>query len=94
MSASNQHQSTDPMLTPQVRAHVVYDTTSGEILHMHHSVTFESNSYPSEPPEERARRLASGRAKDNADVLEVDPAELAGRTPIRIDVATRKIVAQ
>jgi hypothetical protein len=94
MSASNQHQSTDPTLQPRVRAHVVYDTTNGEILHIHHSVTFGRDSHLSEPPEERARRLASGRAKENAAVLEVDPAELAKRTSIRIDVVTRKIVAQ
>ena len=92
MSASNQHQSTGPTLTPQVHAYVVYDTTNGEILHIHHSVAFQDGAYQSEPPEERARRLADGRATENAAVLEVDASALSGRAPKRVDPATGKIV--
>jgi hypothetical protein len=81
--------STDPTVLAQTRAFVVYDTTTGEILHVHRSVTFPENPPGSQEPEARARRLAGA----NADVVEVDPDEINHRRPVRVDTATRRVVA-
>jgi hypothetical protein len=81
--------STDPTVLAQTRAFVVYDTATGEILHVHRSVTFPENPPGGPEPEARARRLAGA----NADVVEVDPDEINHRRPVRVDIATRRVVA-
>jgi hypothetical protein len=83
-------QSTDKRVSTS-RAHVVYDTATGEILHVHLTVVFPHGAPPRESPEAQALRFAGKRAGANAGVIEVDPAEVNHRHPIRIDVATRKV---
>jgi hypothetical protein len=83
--------STDPTLQPRTRAYVIYDKTTGEVLHVHRSVSFPKNPPAREEPEARARRLA-GKVSANADVVEVAANELNGRKPVRVDVATRRLV--
>lgn len=85
-------QTTDTRLVPTARAFVVWDKATGEIVHVHHCVTFASGADERESPQARARRMAG--AKDGADVevLEVDPTAINHRRPIRVDPATRTIV--
>jgi hypothetical protein len=87
--------STDPGLSPRSEAFVVYDASSGDVLHVHHSVVFAHAHQGGESPEARALRLAStagkGAAGKSADVIKVDPSELSGTGPMRVDVATRKL---
>jgi len=45
-----------------------------------------------ETPEERARRLAGRRAGPDAEIMEVDPAEVRHREPMRVDVGSRKVL--
>lgn len=72
------------------RAFVVYDKTTGEILHTHRSITFESR-HDRETPERQARRHAGSKAKDAA-VLEVDPSEIQDVGSYKVDVANMKLI--
>jgi hypothetical protein len=85
-------QSTDRKLAATARAFVVYDRATGEILHIHHSLDFGTGVPARETPEERARRLAGRRAGPDAEIMEVDPAEVRHREPMRVDVGSRKVV--
>ena len=76
----------------RARAHVVYDRMTGSILHVHHTVEFEGGTPVTEPHETRALRMAGSR--DGAGVVEVDPADVNHRRPIRIDPQTRKVVSR
>jgi hypothetical protein len=84
--------STDQTLRPNTRAYVIYDKTTGEVLHVHHSVSFPKSPPPREEPEVRARRLARNLSA-NADFIEVDVHEISQRQPVRVDVAKRRLVA-
>lgn len=77
MITTNMPQSTQSNIVPTVRAYVVHDRNTGEILHIHHSITFPHDRSGGESPELRALRLAGHRAGANAVVLEVDPAEVS-----------------
>jgi hypothetical protein len=85
-------QSTDQKLVATSRAFVVYDRMTGEILHVHHSLDFGTGVPACETPEGRARRLAGRRAGPNAEIVEVDPAEVRHRERMRVDIASRKVV--
>ena len=85
-------QSTDSEISGTSRAYVVYDGTTGEILHIHHSVTFTSSAAEREDGMARARRLAGRKAGPDAQILEVDSAELSHRGQIRVDTARRAII--
>jgi hypothetical protein len=93
MSSSNYAQATGNLVAIS-RAYVVYDRTSGEILHIHRSDIFPQGAPVRESPEARARRYAGNKVGMNADVIEVDPADVNHHNPsgIRIDTATRKVV--
>jgi hypothetical protein len=95
MSSSNLAQSTTS-IESKSRAHVVYDKTSGEILHIHHSVVFPQGVPVRESQEARALRFAGNKAGANAEVIEVDPASVNHRNSsgIRIDLAKRKVVCK
>ena len=70
------------------RTHLVYDGATGAILHVHHSVEFESAAPEAETAEARALRWAGSRS--GAKVVEVDRAQSTrGR---RVDVATGKLL--
>jgi hypothetical protein len=84
--------STDQTLHPHTRAYVIYDKTTGEVLHVHRSVSFPKSPPPREEPEVRARRLARN-VSANADVIEVEKHEISQRQPVRVDVAKRRLVA-
>jgi hypothetical protein len=84
--------STNPTLVPQTRAYVIHDTKTGEILHVHRSVTFPNTPPGGEKPEARARR-AAGISSAKAAVIEVDADKINTRNPLRIDVATKRLVA-
>jgi hypothetical protein len=83
--------STDPSLQPHTRAFVVYDRTTGEVLHVHRATHFATSPPAREEPEVRARRLA-GNASADVEVLEVDHSALNHKKPVRVDVATRRLV--
>jgi hypothetical protein len=85
-------QSTDGRIVSTSRAYVVYDKATGDVHHVHHEVTFAHTEPAREDAETRARRLAGNKA--DAEVLEVDPAELGHRGLIRVDTATRKVVRE
>jgi hypothetical protein len=83
--------STDRRLAATSRAYVVYDKTTGGVLHIHHSVTFLHNKYGAEAAEERARRLI-GVEESTAGVLEVDPVEVDHDDTIEVDLTNLKVV--
>jgi hypothetical protein len=91
MHKPSRAQSTDKRVSTS-RAHVVYDMVTGEVLHVHLTVVFPHGAPARESPDAQARRFAGKRAGANAAVMEVDPAEVNHSHPIRIDVATRKVV--
>jgi hypothetical protein len=96
VSQTNTDRSTarsDSRISAYSRAHVVYDKTTGEILHIHHTVSFPHGAPIHEPPETRARRLAGKAAGDNTDVLEVEPDQVNHDNPIRIDTVNRITVS-
>jgi hypothetical protein len=84
--------STDPTLIPKTRTFLIYDKTTGQVLHVHRSVSFPKSPPSREEPEARARRIAQ-KAAENADVLEVDPSEVDGKKSGRVDIATLRLVA-
>jgi len=94
MNFDNTQQSTDPRIASQSRAYVVYDRTTGEILHIHHSVSFPDGAPIHEAPETRARRLAGNKAGANVDVLEVESDEVNHGKPIRINTINRVVVTE
>jgi hypothetical protein len=83
-------QSSDPNLSAVTRAFVVYKRATGEVEHVHLSHTFAAAHQSSEEPSAQALRLV-GKGED-VDVVEVDPAEVAGRRNLRIDVASRRLL--
>ena len=86
-------QSTDSTLKSTAHAWVVYNKTTGEVLHIHHEVSFANAEPPSEDPTARALRLAGLTAGANIAVLETDPAKVGSRAPIKVDTATNTITA-
>lgn len=82
-------QSTNPKLVAKSRAFVVYNVTTGEILHVHHSLDFGTGVPARETPEARARRLAGHRP--DVDIIEVDPSEVRHQERMRVDVVSQKI---
>jgi hypothetical protein len=92
MDPTNLSQSTPGTPPARARAFVVFDSATGAILHVHHAVEFEGGAPQRETPHDRARRWAG--AGPHAEVIEVDPAAVNHRLPVRIDLATRKVVAQ
>jgi hypothetical protein len=92
MSSSSDAQSTDDRIVSKSRAYVVYDKTTGEILHVHHTVSFAHGAPVHEKPEARALRLAGIKAGANAEVLEVDSNQFNQFTPMRVDTARRVVV--
>jgi hypothetical protein len=92
MNPASGPQSTNTRIVSHCRAYVVYDTATGEVLHVHHSVTFPHGAPMREKPEARALRLAGNKAGASAQVLEVEGAEVNHRDPIRIDTAKRVVV--
>jgi hypothetical protein len=94
MDLTNMPQSTPGGAVARTRAHVVFDATTGAILHVHHTVEFEGGAPQSEAPEDRARRMASVGADIDAEVVEVDPSDVNHHRPIKIDLHTRGVVAQ
>jgi hypothetical protein len=83
--------STDPSLTPRTRTFLVYDRATGEVLHTHRATRFAANPPDREAPEARARRMA-GQASADVEVIEVDEGEINQRKPVRVDVATGRVV--
>jgi len=85
-------QTTDSTIKPSSRAYVVFDKSSGEIIHIHHAITFSADLPTSEKPEARALRLAGAPAGVSVDVLEVESARINNLKPIKVDTASRAIV--
>jgi hypothetical protein len=83
-------QSTMP-IGSETRVHVVFDRTTGEVLHVHETVVFANTAQGHETPEARALGLAGAAELENLDVVDVDPAEVRGPHRIRIDPATRNV---
>ena len=85
-------QTTDSTIKSASRAYVVFDKGTGEIIHVHYAVTFSSDVPTSERPEARALRLAGVTSGANLDVLEAEPARVNNLKPMKVDVASRRIV--
>ena len=85
-------QSTDNRIVSTSRAYVVYDKTTGDVLHIHHSVSFAHGVPVGGEDAMTALRLAGNRAGPNADVIEMESAELNQRGLLRIDTSTRTVV--
>lgn len=83
-------QSTMP-ISSETRVHVVFDRTTGEVVHIHETVVFPDAPQGRESPDARALRLAGATGSENLDVVEVDPAEVRVRYRIRIDPMTHKV---
>jgi hypothetical protein len=83
-------QSTTP-IDSETRVHVIFDRTSGEVLHLHETVVFPNGPQSHETPEARARRFAGATGSDNVEIVEVDPAEVRVPGRIRIDPKTHKV---
>jgi hypothetical protein len=83
-------QSTMP-ISSETRVHVVFDRTTGDVLHVHETVVFPNTPQGRETPEARALRLAGASETENLEVVEVDPAEVWGPHRIRIDPVTHKV---
>lgn len=92
MDLTNLSQSTPGTPLARARAFVVFDAATGAILHVHHTVEFEGGAPQREAPQDRALRLAP--AGPHAEVIEVDPAAVNHGRPVKIDLATRKVVAR
>ncbi|HLZ82211.1 MAG TPA: hypothetical protein VKQ54_01505 [Caulobacteraceae bacterium] len=93
MTLTNLPQSTPGTPAARSRAHVVFDATTGAILHVHYTVEFEGGAPQSEDPKDRARRLASLGVDVDAEVVEVDPSDVNHHRPVKIDLATRRVVS-
>jgi hypothetical protein len=91
MDLTDMPQSTPGGPVATARAFVVFDALTGAILHVHHVVEFEGGAPHAEAPQDRARRLAG---VDSAEVIEVDPALVNHRRPVKIDLATRHVVVE
>jgi hypothetical protein len=90
--ARNTPISTDRNIVATVKAYVVYDRHTGDVLHIHHSITFPHDRTTGESPETRALRLAGRKAGSNAAVLEADPTEVDHGKSIKVDVAHGRVV--
>lgn len=95
MVLDNLPQSTPGTPAAKSRAYVVYGGKTGAILHVHYTVEFDGGAPQTEGPRDRALRMAGAAADPSADaqVIELDPAAVNHRRPIRIDLATRRVVA-
>jgi hypothetical protein len=91
MDLAHQPQSTPGTPAARSRAYVVFDAATGAIFHVHHTVEFEGGVPQREAAEERVRRLI--RPGPSVEVIEVDPAEVNHRRPVRVDLTSRKVVA-
>ncbi len=79
-----------------VDAVVLYDRSSGEIVHIHRVVTFKGATHPGrDAVAKEARTLAErvGKSTQNADVLPCEDLDfLQSDKEYKVDVATRKLV--
>ena len=93
MTYTDTPQSSDPGIVSTSRCYVVYDKSTGDAIHIHHSVEFENGAPIQEDAMKRARRLA-GKAGAHAEVIEVDPSHLPRRGKFRIDPKKHTIVQE
>ncbi len=85
-------QTTDGAIKSASHAYIVFDKSSGEIIHIHHAVTISADLPTSEKPQARALRLAGAPAGLLVDVLEVESTRINNLKPIKVDIASRTIV--
>ena len=76
---------------------VLYDSTSGEIVHVHQSVTHRGGRHPEENEIERQAGELVARRSPRVDLkktsfLHVDPQLLQKEVEYKVDPATRKLV--
>jgi hypothetical protein len=75
---------------------VIYDSKSGEIVHVHQSITQKGGQHPDEPTLERqaAAQVALNTKVDPNQIafLHVEPALLQKQVEYRIDPARRALV--
>ena len=76
------------------RAYVVYDRSTGDIINVHHVVELLGHGSDAESHKARALRMAGGRARANAGILEVDSSEVNRIGPIGVDPERRVIIAR
>lgn len=88
--SSPEYASSDATLgPPAVQCLVVYDKATGDVVHVHQTVTYAGATQLPEQPADRARRLA-GRG-DDVEVLEVRREELIRGKPLSVDAATGRL---
>lgn len=75
--------------------HVVYDRKTGAIVHVHHTVNLKgaANPFSLHSAAERARETAKTLGHDLAKLETMRVEEFDGRTPSRVDVKTKRLVA-
>ena len=77
---------------------VVYDVKSGKVIHVHEVVNPTTEIAARKEVEARAIALAmkvrKSVSRSAVAVLHVDPRELAGRVPLRVNVAKKTLVRQ
>ena len=86
----------NPFIVESESAYAVYDSESGEIVHVHAVTQFRGGTpWPDGHGEERALTLAQrmGHNTERLRVMRVDPAEIEYGTQ-RVDLASMKLVRQ
>jgi hypothetical protein len=76
--------------------HVVYDASTGAIVHVHQTLTTKGAKHPDdkEMKREALEQLARGRPdlKQKLEVLDVDPKRILAAKSLRVDVEQRTLL--
>lgn len=93
---SSKHDRAD-QIDEALRTHVVFDRATGDIVHIHHSVTASDERTLEESQlVADALRLAAdltGRAQADLDTISVCDSDLVRRRRLKVDVTSRQIIA-
>jgi len=78
---------------------VVYDVKSGKVIHVHEVVNPTTETIAARKEVEAraialAMKVRKSVSRSTVAVLHVDPKELAGRVPLRVNVAKKALVRQ
>jgi hypothetical protein len=75
---------------------VLYETSTGRIVHLHNAVTVNGGKHPDQKTVERDAleqlSLAQPGLKEKVDLLQVDPSSLKPRTLYKVDTKKRVLI--